>query len=60
MVLDHPLTLKANAEDHKCLLRKTTEGSSSCGSVVMNPTSIHEGAGLIPGPIQWFKDPALP
>ena len=26
----------------------------------MNPTSIHEDAGLIPVPAQWAKDPALP
>ena len=27
---------------------------------VKNLTSIHEDAGLIPDPAQWFKDPALP
>ena len=29
------------------------------GSVVMNPISIHEDAGLTPGLTQWAKDPAL-
>ena len=34
-------------------------GSSHCGSAVMNPTSIHEDVGLIPGLAQWIKDPAF-
>ena len=38
----------------RCIL-----GSSHCGSAVMNPTSIHADAGLIPGLAQWVKDPAL-
>ena len=35
-------------------------GSSHCGSVVTNLTSILKDMGLIPGLAQWVKDPALP
>ena len=33
--------------------------SSLCGPAVMNPTSIHEDVGSIPGLTQWVKDLAL-
>ena len=41
-------------------LKNALSGSSWCGSVVTNPTSIHEETGLIPGLAQWVKDLALP
>ena len=37
-----------------------SEGSSHCGSVVTNPTSIHEDAGLTSGFDQCAKELALP
>ena len=39
---------------------KNLKGSSHYGAVEMNPASIHEDSGSIPGPAQWVKDSALP
>ena len=33
---------------------------SHCGSVVMNPTSIHEDVGSTSGLAQWIRDLVLP
>ena len=37
-------------------LKREEVGSSYWGSVVMNPTSVHEVVGLILGLAQWVKD----
>ena len=42
----------------KILLTIRNGGSSHCGAAEINPTSIPEDVGLIPGLTQWVKDPA--
>ena len=45
---------------HNNLVKKTCSGSSCCGAAEKNPTRNYEVAGLIPGLVQWVKDPELP
>ena len=41
------------------LKKRENIGSSHCGAAETNPTSIYEDAGLIPGLVQWVRDPEL-
>ena len=45
---------------HSGILRTVTVGVPVVAQWLMNPTSIHEDAGLIPGLAKWVKNPVLP
>ena len=48
------------SKEQNKVIKEKRLGSSHHGSVVTNPTSIHEDAGSIAGLTVWVKDPALP
>ena len=62
--IKHALQCMAHSsrEMLKTIIRLKIEdiGSSCCGSVLTNPTGIHEDVGLIPGPTQCVKDLVFP
>ena len=52
--------IECEQERQSISIQKMLAGSSHCGSVIMNPISIHEDAGSIPGPALRVKDLVLP
>ena len=59
------INFSENIHDFKNIMAHWTlkfqeTGSSCCGTVEMNLTSIHEDADLIPGFAQWVRDQVLP
>ena len=54
----NPLCPSRNSK--KAFLKMSIFWSSRCGAAEMNPISIYEDAGSIPGLAQWVQDSELP
>ena len=58
--LIRPVAQELHMSQVRSLKKKRKRWSSRPGSVVTNPSSVHDDVGLIPGLAQRAKDPALP
>ena len=56
----HSLAIRRGRGKDSFIEKKKGYQSSCCGSVVMNPASIHGHKSLIPGLAHWVGDPVVP